>query len=125
MLVGQSTGWIPAGLNHQVVSWLRIFFFVTTINKMKITYDPNKRNKTLQERGLDFEDAAVVFAGRTLTRIDNREEYGEERITTIGHLHGRMVIICWTHRDGTRRVFSMRKANDREQKKFGQRLGQS
>ena len=40
---------------------------------MKITYDPAKRAKTLEERGLDFEDAAVVFAGPMLNlRISER-----------------------------------------------------
>jgi uncharacterized DUF497 family protein len=29
---------------------------------MRITHDPNKRSKTLAERGLDFEDAAMAFA---------------------------------------------------------------
>lgn len=32
---------------------------------MKITYDPAKREATLKDRGLDFEDAALVFAGVT------------------------------------------------------------
>ena len=30
---------------------------------MRITYDPAKREKTLAERGLDFADAKIVFAG--------------------------------------------------------------
>ena len=33
---------------------------------MRITFDPAKRDKTLAERGLDFADAALVFAGITL-----------------------------------------------------------
>jgi len=28
---------------------------------MRVTFDPVKRAKTLAERGLDFEDAAIVF----------------------------------------------------------------
>ena len=42
---------------------LQPFSVVTTI--MRITYDPNKRAKTLAERRVDFEDAALVFAGET------------------------------------------------------------
>ncbi|NCW58414.1 MAG: BrnT family toxin, partial [Gammaproteobacteria bacterium] len=30
---------------------------------MRITYDPTKRAKTFQDRGLDFEDAVKVFSG--------------------------------------------------------------
>jgi uncharacterized DUF497 family protein len=39
---------------------------------MKITFDPHKREATLRERGIDFVDAAEVFAGRTYTRGDER-----------------------------------------------------
>jgi uncharacterized DUF497 family protein len=34
---------------------------------MKITFDPEKRDRTLEERGLDFADAAEVFGGITST----------------------------------------------------------
>lgn len=33
---------------------------------MRVTYDPEKRERTFQERGLDFEDAELVFSGPTL-----------------------------------------------------------
>jgi uncharacterized protein len=46
---------------------------------MAITFDPAKRDKTLEERGLDFADAAQVFAGDVLTEIDERFDYGEVR----------------------------------------------
>jgi uncharacterized DUF497 family protein len=39
---------------------------------MKITYDPVKREITLAERGLDFEDAAVLFRDDTLDFPDHR-----------------------------------------------------
>lgn len=42
-----------------------------------ITYDPAKRRRTLEDRGLDFEDAVEVFAGRTLDMPDRRFDYGE------------------------------------------------
>lgn len=35
---------------------------------VRITYDPNKRSRALRERGLDFTDAAEVFAGPTPVR---------------------------------------------------------
>ena len=55
-----------------------------------------------------------VFAGSTLTVEDDRQNYGEDRFITIGFLDGRMVILVWTPRSGTRRIISMRKANERE-----------
>ena len=47
---------------------------------MRISYDRAKRQKTLDERGLDFDDATAVFAGLTFEVEDTRRDYGETRI---------------------------------------------
>lgn len=60
---------------------------------MKIIYDPAKRQTTLQDRGLDFEDAEKVFSGRHFTTADARREYGEVRFQTVGYLNSRMVMV--------------------------------
>ncbi len=89
---------------------------------MAITFDPSKREWTLKNR-LDFLDAAEVFAGPTYRFPDERFEYGEPRIVTIGFFRDRMVVVCWTPRGDDQHVFSMRKANDKEQKRYGPQLG--
>jgi uncharacterized protein len=91
---------------------------------MKIAFDPAKQAATLESRGLDFADAAEVFIGQTLDFPDDRSDYGEPRVITIGKLAGRMVVVVWTPRGEVRRIISMRKANEREQARFGQRLGE-
>ena len=65
---------------------------------MAITFDPAKRERTLAERGLDFADAAEVLDGPRFQFVDDRRNYGERRITTIGLLKGRMVVLVWTRR---------------------------
>ena len=90
---------------------------------MNLTYDPDKRAKTLAERGLDFEDAVQVFAGSTVEVLDDRNDYGEERYQTVGLLNDRLVMIVWTPRDEARHIISMRKCNEREKAKFGRQLG--
>lgn len=87
-------------------------------NRVAITFDPAKREKTLSERGLDFSDAEVVFAGITLEVEDTRMDYGETRIICYGLLEGRMVVVGYTPRGADRHVFSMRKANDREKERI-------
>lgn len=82
---------------------------------MRITYDSAKRTKTLAERGLDFEDAVLVFAGVTVEVEDERKSYGERRIICYGTLEGRVVVVGYTPRGAVRHIFSMRKANHREQ----------
>jgi uncharacterized protein len=81
--------------------------------------------QTLIHRGLDMADAELVLNSNNLTFPDLRNEYGEERFISIGLIEGRMVYIAWTLRNGVYRIISMRKANDREQKKYGSRLGRS
>lgn len=85
---------------------------------MRISYDPKKRQRTLDERGLDFEDAVTVFEGLTFEVEDTRRDYGEKRVMCFGHLADRLVVIGYTKRGTTRHIFSMRKANEREEAKI-------
>jgi hypothetical protein len=75
------------------------------------------------ERGLDFADAMTVFEGTTIEVEDTRRDYGERRIVSYGLLAGRMVVVGYTPRGAVRHVFSMRKANDREQARFAPYFG--
>ena len=90
---------------------------------MGITYDPDKRARTLKERGLDFEDAPIVFAGLTVEVQDTRKDYGEIRMLCYGKLEGRLVVIGYTPRGADRHIFSMRKANRREQDRLARYFG--
>ena len=51
-------------------------------------------------------------------REDRRKDYGERRIICYGMSKGRLVVIGYTVRGAVRHVFSMRKANDREQSRL-------
>jgi len=87
-----------------------------------IEYDEDKRRKTLEDRGLDFANAGQIFDGIHYTLEDDRMDYGEKRFITIGYMSGRMVVTAWTPRGKARRIISLRKANEREQRKFKQYL---
>lgn len=89
---------------------------------MQIEFDPAKRDLALANDRPDFARAAEVFAGRHFTLRDEREDYGEERFITVGQLDARMVVMVWTPRGEARRIISMRKANEREQERYGHRL---
>ncbi len=93
---------------------------------MNIEYDSKKRQATIEERGLDFEDTPIIFAGsRRITWQDSRQDYGEIREITLGELAGRLVIIVHTQRDNVTRIISMRKANEREQQKFKKQFAET
>ena len=90
---------------------------------MAVTCDPPKRARTLADRQLDFEDAELVFESTNFETEDTRKNYGEKRILCFGMLRDRMVVIGYTPRGADRHVFSMRKANDREQALIAPLLG--
>ncbi len=85
---------------------------------MKLSWDEAKRQVTLEERGLDFVAAGDVFKGDTLTREDQRFDYGEQRFVSFGHIRARLCAVVWTPRNNTHHIISMRKANERERKWF-------
>jgi len=85
---------------------------------MQIEFDPDKRDQTLAQRGLDFALALEVFDGVHVSAEDARFDYGGPRFTTVGVLHGRMVVVVWTPRGEVRRIISMSKANEREIARF-------
>ncbi|MGK2914012.1 MAG: BrnT family toxin [Porticoccaceae bacterium] len=65
---------------------------------MAITFDPNKRELMLTNRGLDFEDAEYVFDGPSFEIEDLRKDYGERRIVCFGMLQVRMVVVGYSPR---------------------------
>jgi uncharacterized DUF497 family protein len=85
---------------------------------MDINFDDAKRRAAIRERGLDMARAAEVFAGLHVTRVDDREDYGEPRYVSAGWLDTRIVIVVWTPRGVARRIISMRHCHEREAKKL-------
>ena len=54
---------------------------------MQIEFDPDKRDKTLAERCLDFAQAGEVFAGVNVTAEDARFDYGNKKDTHFNCLN--------------------------------------
>jgi len=90
---------------------------------MRYEWDEAKNRKNLAKHGLSFEDAGLLFSGPCVTFQDDRLDYGEERLITLGLLAGRLVVIAHSPRDDGTRIISMRKGNRREQKIYQERLG--
>jgi uncharacterized DUF497 family protein len=89
---------------------------------MKYEWDEAKDRKNFVKHGLSFEDAHHVFAGPCVTFEDDRFDYGEERLITLGLLAARLVVIAHAPRDEGTRIISMRRGNRREQKIYQERL---
>jgi uncharacterized protein len=90
---------------------------------MEFEWDENKRQRTLDERGLDFRDVRHLFDGRPLfSYLSPRAN--ERRVVSIGLLEGRCIAAVWMERDTAQRIISMRRARDGEERKYRALLGQ-
>lgn len=75
---------------------------------------------------MPFEDALKIFDGPILTAIDDREDYGEIRETSLGLFNGVVVLmVVHTERDGTTRLISARKALPKERRIYEKAIQQS
>lgn len=88
-----------------------------------IEFDEVKREITLFTRGLDMARANEIFASPHMDKHDDRKNYGETRMITFGFLDHLSVVLVWTYRGKTKRIISLRRANEREIKKYIERLG--
>lgn len=86
---------------------------------MKLEWDEQKRAATLEDRGLDFADVALIDWDAALTLEDTRQPYPETRFITIAPIRGRLCVVAWCYRNDALRVISLRKANAREVKAYG------
>ncbi|HEX4695274.1 BrnT family toxin [Sphingomonas sp.] len=90
---------------------------------MDVTFDAVKREATLRHRNLDFADAPKVFAGAVVEFEDDRFDYGEVRMITVGLLYDAVVVMVWTDRDGTPHIISMRAATKGEADDYFRTVG--
>ncbi|MDR3516726.1 MAG: BrnT family toxin [Azospirillaceae bacterium] len=81
-----------------------------------------KRLWTLNDRGLDFRDACHLFDGRLVYTYPSPRE-GEERFVTVGLIEQRFIAVVWMERDGKRRIISMRRARNGEERTYRELLG--
>lgn len=93
---------------------------------MEIEWDESKNEGNIRKHGFDFADAERVFAGPLpfFARLDNREDYGEDRWQGIGMLDGIVVVVIVFTEPGTNsvRVISMRKATKDERRQYEKRI---
>ncbi len=87
------------------------------------TWDESKREVNRKQHGIDFADCAVVFDGPTVTSEDTREDYGEQRLSTLGLFYGVVVFMVWVDRPEAPHVISVRKAVKHEEKYYRQAVG--
>jgi hypothetical protein len=85
--------------------------------------DAEKNHANRAKHGISLEEASAIFDGPLFTAPDDREDYGEERFISIGHLGGLTVVVAvHTNRNGRIRLISARKANRKETQAYYEHL---
>ena len=79
-------------------------------------WDPRKAALNLRDHKVSFEQAAIAWRDPFAVEwIDEREDYGEERLALLG-IYGREVLyVAYTERGDKIRIISARRAETYEQ----------
>ena len=85
---------------------------------MRYEWDEAKRRSNIQKHGIDFIGIETLFAGTTVTTLDDRFDYGEHRFITSGLLRGRVVVVAHTEISEVIRIISVRKATKNEEASY-------
>jgi uncharacterized DUF497 family protein len=90
---------------------------------VKFEWDEGKNKENIRKHGLDFADAWQIFDAPMLTRLDTKEDYGEDRFVGIGFLKNFVVVVAYTEpAEETTRIISLRKALKHERERFEETL---
>lgn len=91
---------------------------------MEFEWNEDKRKANLDKHGVDFLDAALIFEGTTVDRIDDRFDYGEVRWVSMGMVDATLYVIVYTEENDTIRIISAWKASKRERREYEKSIAQ-
>ena len=79
-------------------------------------WDEAKAAENYAKHGVSFEIAKLVFNDPfAVERLDDREDYGEDRFILIGLAEGAVLTVVYAERSGRIRIISARQATKQEQ----------
>ena len=83
-----------------------------------MSHDPAKRKRNLRKHKVDLPDCMEAFDGPMLTREDDRDNYGEQRLISLGLAHGTIVVLVWTDTNDGPRLISCREGKPYEKEAY-------
>lgn len=87
---------------------------------MEIEFDPMKSEWNEAQRGLPFSMASQFDFETAIYQVDDRHDYGETRVRALGLIGARLHALVFTETMRGIRIISLRKANQREVKRYEQ-----
>jgi uncharacterized DUF497 family protein len=88
--------------------------------KLEFEWHDAKAEANSRNHGVSFELAKTVFNDPfAIERVDDREDYGEERFVIIGMAEGHVLLfVAYTERDQRIRLISARRVTQYEQEDY-------
>lgn len=87
---------------------------------MRITFDPTKDAANVTKHGVSLAQAADLEWDSAVTWPDARRVHDEPRQCGIGYIGLRLYFVAFVDRADGRRIISLRKANQREVKRYAE-----
>ena len=87
---------------------------------MRIDFDPAKDEHNVSKHGVSLAMARSFELETAVIRMDWRKPYGELRFNALGYIGLRLYNMTFTLRGDTIRVISLRKANQREMRRYAE-----
>lgn len=91
------------------------------MHAVKIVFDSAKDRRNRAHHGLPLAFGARVIAAAVADIADVRRDYGELRRNAYGHVESRFFVCTYTRRGDAYRIISVRRANRREEARYGER----
>lgn len=85
---------------------------------MAFEWDEAKRATNLRDHGVDFEDAALIFASPVIEADDTRVDYREPRLRALGQVEGEFFMVAYTWRGQNRRIISAWRLDDDSRRRY-------
>ena len=84
-------------------------------------WDEEKNRENFRLHKIDFDFARLLFESDAFVeRIDDRHDYGEERLVRSGLVSGTCIVVTYVFRDTRRRLISARLATRLERHRYAE-----
>lgn len=85
---------------------------------MEFQWNEDKRQANIKKHGVDLLYAALIFESDTLTREDDRQDYGEVRFASLGLIDDVPYVVIHTERGNSTRLISAWKGGRKEYERY-------
>ena len=82
-------------------------------------WDEDKATQNIVRHGVGFDVARLAFDDPfAIERVDDREDYGEDRFILLGMVEGHLLAVTFTYRGERTRIISARAAEPFEHRRY-------